>query len=109
MGLFDTVNYSGDKLECAKGHKLNGQEFQTKELGCSASDWLLSDSKLELISKGAWWEDKTNPDSEAGPWGFCFYGKCPKCGDKVVFYAKLQRSSVLAFRRDDTPHAYLFC
>ena len=111
MGLYDTVNYSGDKLNCAKGHNFSGLELQTKNLGSTMSVWSLTDSNLKLVSKGAWWpkDDELTSFPQEEPWVFCFYGSCPHCRESVVFYAKLCGSSVLEFIRDDTPHAILFC
>lgn len=43
MGLFDRVQVAGEAFRCSEGHDLSGQEFQTKDLGCTMGHWLIAD------------------------------------------------------------------
>lgn len=115
MGLYDTVNYSGDKLECAKGHKLNGLELQTKNLGCTMSGWSLTDEELVLLYRGDWWDAELEI-LPSEPWALILTGRCPHCEEDktdfthcVIFYAQFSGNSLLKVERDDSPLAILFC
>lgn len=46
MGLFDYVKVSGPEFKCSEGHDLSGEEFQTKDLGCTMGNATIADGKL---------------------------------------------------------------
>lgn len=43
MGLFDVVHTERAEFQCSEGHDLNGEEFQTKDLGRTMGTWAIAD------------------------------------------------------------------
>jgi hypothetical protein len=43
VGVFDYVRVEGEAFRCSEGHDLAGEEFQTKDLGCTMGQWLIGE------------------------------------------------------------------
>jgi len=59
MGLFDTVTVRDARFVCSEGHDLSGEEFQTKDLGCTMGSAAIDtvsapDTKHLTLYGGGW-------------------------------------------------------
>lgn len=61
MGMFDYVRVSGPEFVCSEGHDLSGEEFQTKDLGCTLGYATIRSGRMHfephLIERGRSAED----------------------------------------------------
>lgn len=73
MGLFDYVSVAGPEFRCSEGHDLSGEEFQTKDLGCTMG--YASIGKRISISDGGWGETQPSPFTGA----IEIYTDCKRC------------------------------
>ena len=75
MGLFDYVHVTDDRFVCSEGHPLSGEEFQTKDLGCTMGDSHIDRGRLHLNS-GNYGEDPSIPFNGTID-VYCTCTKCP--------------------------------
>ncbi len=73
MGLFDYVSVNDPRFVCSEGHDMRGEQFQTKDLGCTMGDASIGAS---LIVRDGGWGD-TLPQPFTGE--IEIYTDCPMC------------------------------
>jgi hypothetical protein len=74
MGLFDYVTVSGPAFVCSEGHDLSGEEFQTKDLGCTMGDAEIGD-RIEIHDGG--YGDSVDRPLTSTIEIYCSCRKCP--------------------------------
>lgn len=74
MGLFDYVKCDDQRFVCSVGHDLRGEEFQTKDLGCTMGESSIANGRVEF-SSGGWGDAPDLPITDT----LHVYCNCTKC------------------------------
>lgn len=75
MGLYDHVHVDDERFVCSEGHPLSGEEFQSKDFGCTMGDVSVSGGRVGF-APGEWGD---GPVERPLLGRFCIYTTCKKC------------------------------
>jgi hypothetical protein len=76
MGLFDYVHVHDARFVCSEGHDLRGEEFQTKDLGCTMGDSAIGADGVLDFRDGGYGDPPKMPLNETIA-TYCTCRKCP--------------------------------
>ena len=113
MGLFDYVHVTDDdRFVCSEGHRLDAEEFQSKDFGCTMGDVTIAAGKISMAGGG--WGHAENAPFHEHVEIYCACSRCPAFVQfgtanlipcSVEFRLRIHGDQVLTVERTSAPTA----